>query len=239
MCNGIYCDVESYTCEPSPDERRFRESHEKLDYLKEGQRRLVWLIKRRAHYQRNPLGGAMCKEVDMQIYQQTLLISRHFAELQKMVDEFDRELSSSSTTEASTPSPQSSQRQADWEEVMQMAKMSIGDLAYHEPAKSSSNNSSSKTLFKSIYISPSLSSSSSSASTATASEVGSADAHSRKARKTFPAQTPPKEEMIKLRESLKSIEQSPLFTTMPAFESKQHPPVVPPIYLAGVRSSMP
>ncbi|KAJ2506856.1 hypothetical protein GGF44_002108 [Coemansia sp. RSA 1694] len=224
MCNGIYCDVESYTCEPSPDERRFRESREKLDYLKASQRRLTLLMKQLAHHQRNPLGGAKCKEVEMNIYQQILLINRNHQELKNMVDEFNRMIDSSDDTAVNTPSQQSSSQQADWEEVMEMAKLPIESISARTPAK---NGSSTETLFKSIYISP--------PSTATAPESGSVDVHIRRSKKTFSSQTPPAEEMTQLRESLKSIEQSPLFTATPVFKSSQQH-LAPLAIYTGLRS---
>ncbi|KAJ2740866.1 hypothetical protein GGI20_005568 [Coemansia sp. BCRC 34301] len=159
---------------------------------------------------RNPLGGAMCEEIDKRIYHLKLLINRNHQELKEMVEEYNRILLSAGSTAASTPPSQSSSQQADWREVMEMAKLPIESLSANTPTKSSSST---ETLFKSIYIST--------PSTATASESGSADVHIRKSLKTFPSQTPPFEEIVQLRESLKIIEQSPLFTITPVFKKEQ------------------
>ncbi|KAJ2493049.1 hypothetical protein IWW37_000876 [Coemansia sp. RSA 2050] len=207
MGNGIYCEVETYTCELAPDERLFRDSREKLNYLKGTQRRLLLLAKQLAHYGRNPLGGAMCKEIEARMYQQMLLASRNHIELSAMVDTYNRMLEDSEAT-ASGPQSQQSSSLADWEEVVEMAKMPVESVPTRSPARSSSSY---ETPFKSIYMVPKA--------TAPAD-----DADSRRSHKTFPQQmTPPIEEIVELRESLKLIEQSPLFTTTPTFKAAKAP----------------
>ncbi|KAJ2819967.1 hypothetical protein FBU31_005364 [Coemansia sp. 'formosensis'] len=206
MGNGIYCEVESYKFELTPDERMFRDSRDKLNYLKGTQRRLMLMAKQLAHYQRNPLGGAMCKDIETRMYQQTLLAQRSHRELIAMVESYNRKLEDS---EAPTPTPQSRQSslQSDWEEVIEMAKMSVNSMCTRTPAQSSS---SCETLFKSIYVVPKA--------------TASVDAHTHKSHKTFPLQmTPPIEEIVELRESLKLIEQSPLFTATPVPKVVQAP----------------
>ncbi|KAJ2096772.1 hypothetical protein GGI03_007081 [Coemansia sp. RSA 2337] len=215
MVNGIYYEIETYKCELAPDERLFRDSREKLKYLKSTQRRLEVMLKQLDHYQSNPLGGAMCKDIETRLYQLTLIASRSHRELIEMVVSFECRLESS---EATTPDPQS-QRQADWEEVVNMSNKPLEELLGNRPARS---NSSSETLFKSIYTAPTPGT--------TASDGGK----SRRSHKTFPTQTtPPIEEIFNLRESLRLIEQSPLFTTPPDFK----PVPVPDMSVAyGLRS---
>ncbi|KAJ2052341.1 hypothetical protein GGI08_005047, partial [Coemansia sp. S2] len=50
MVNGIYYEIETYKCELAPDERLFRDSREKLKYLKSTQRRLEVMLKQLDHY---------------------------------------------------------------------------------------------------------------------------------------------------------------------------------------------
>ncbi|KAJ2850664.1 hypothetical protein IWW36_001708 [Coemansia brasiliensis] len=193
MGNGMYCDVEPYCCELSEEEKLYAESRKTLEYLKAAHRRLNVLMKRLAHFKRNPLGGAMCKDVEASIYQQTLLIRRCHEELNAMVEQYNHMGDEDDSTQTST--------RDDWEEVMQMAKMPVDMAAM--PAQwphQSSSASSCNTLPKATHTPP--------ISGATAS-VGLAV----EKQKTFPWQmTPPIEEVVELRHKLRVLEQSPLFT---------------------------
>ncbi|KAJ2473025.1 hypothetical protein GGI02_001157 [Coemansia sp. RSA 2322] len=135
----------------------------------------------------------MVKELQIKINQQTLLIERNQRELYAMDKQYNSMLYSS---DAPAPAPS---LQADWEEVMEMAKIAPENMPARSPA---SSNSSSETLFKSMYGT-------------TAAE--SAEAHTRSQQRTFvPQMTPPIEEVVELRERLKVLEQSPLFADPPA-----------------------
>ncbi|KAJ2417411.1 hypothetical protein GGI10_000206 [Coemansia sp. RSA 2530] len=206
MGNGIFCEVETYTCELTPDERLFRDSREKLKYLKGSQRRLMLMARQLVHYGRNPLGGPMCKEIESRLYQQALLASRTHIELSAMVDTYNRMLENSEDT-TSSPQSQQSSSLADWEEVVEMAKIPVESMPTRSPARTSSSY---ETPFKSIYMVPKA--------------TASVDTHDHRSHKTFPQQmTPPIEEIAVLRESLRLIEQSPLFTTTPTFKAAKAP----------------
>ncbi|KAI9469566.1 hypothetical protein LPJ78_001060 [Coemansia sp. RSA 989] len=184
MGNGMYCDVEPYCCELSDEEKLYAESRKTLEYLKVAHRRLNVLMKRLAHFKRNPLGSAMCKDVEANIYQQTLLIRRCHEELNMMVEQYNH-MGEEDNSQTST--------RDDWEEVMQMAKMPVDAVAM--PAQWPHHSSSPSTA-----STPHISG---------ATAVGLAV----EKQKTFPWQmTPPIEEVVELRHRLRELEQSPLFT---------------------------
>ncbi|KAJ2340605.1 hypothetical protein GGF43_006376 [Coemansia sp. RSA 2618] len=199
MGNGMYCDVESYCCEQTDDERLFAESRAKREYLRGAHRRLNLLMKRLAHYKRNPLGQAMCREVEMKISQQTLLIKRQSDELMSLVEQYSR-IDDDEDTQAST--------QAAWEEVMELARLPTDMVfAQRRPLGSSTSvgvagsDSSGLTMPGTAHSdSPHMS-----GTTAAGSEG--------EKQKTFPWQiTPPIEDVAELRQKLREMEQSPLFT---------------------------
>ncbi|KAJ2846264.1 hypothetical protein J3B02_004453, partial [Coemansia erecta] len=100
---------------------------------------------------RNPLCGAMCKEVETKIYQQTLLLRRHHQQLNDMVGSYNRmneDTDCSSQSDLST-TPHSSQ--ADWEEVIEMAKRPVESMVTRSQSAAVSNGDS---LFRSIYQPP-------------------------------------------------------------------------------------
>ncbi|KAJ2479136.1 hypothetical protein IWW56_003285 [Coemansia sp. RSA 2131] len=189
MGNGMFCDDESYWCEQSDDEKLIEESRKTLQYLKTAQRRLNMLMKRKAHYESNPLGSAMCREMQTSISQQAMLIRRHYDELSTIAYEYSHV---ESDVQKST--------QEDWEEVMQLASMPI-DMLLARPQSRSNNTvaSSSSSCYSMLrtthYNSPM------SGSTANESE-----------QRTLWQMTPPIEEVAELRQRLKELEQTPLFT---------------------------
>ncbi|KAJ2527173.1 hypothetical protein EV175_007570, partial [Coemansia sp. RSA 1933] len=109
---------------------------------------------------RNPLGSAMCKDLETRIYQQSLIIKRFHSELIVMAEEYNR-MSEESDSMHSTLNQQSSSL-ADWEEVIEMAKRPVEDVISHsQPIGGcsshngrSSSSSNSDTFFKTIYQSP-------------------------------------------------------------------------------------
>ncbi|KAJ1995525.1 hypothetical protein GGI26_000945 [Coemansia sp. RSA 1358] len=251
MGNGMYCDVESYSTKPTEEERLCLESRKSLKYLKDAHRRLVLLMKKLAHFKRNPLGSAMCKELETKIYQQSLLLKRFHNELNSMVEEYNRMCNRVEEGMVSTQSTlNQTSSQADWEEVIEMAKLPVEAVLarsqpiggshhhHHHNSSSSSQNggssSSCDSFFKSIYQSPlsgttaaeSVDHSAGITSTAApapaptpapeASRVAEAkisNAH-KSLQKTFPWQmTPPIEDVVELREHLRVLERSPLFTS--------------------------
>ncbi|KAJ2570209.1 hypothetical protein IW140_002485, partial [Coemansia sp. RSA 1813] len=193
---------------------------------------------------RNPLGTAMCKELEAKIYQQSLIIIRFHSELVNMVEEYNRMSEESDSTQSTLNQPYSSL--TDWEEVIEMAKRPVEDvISCSQPmGRSSSHNggssSRSDSFFKTIYQSP-LSDATATGSTDQAIGVKGASTGNLPAappptaasssdgriesktfntplrripQKTFPWQmTPPIEEVAELRQRLKELEQSPLFTS--------------------------
>ncbi|KAJ2785748.1 hypothetical protein GGI15_001808 [Coemansia interrupta] len=215
MGNGMYCDVETYRQEHSAEELLYINSRKTLDYLKTAHSRLVLLMKQLNFYKRNPLCGAMCKEVETKIYQQSLLLRRHHQQLNDMVEDYNRmsESSSDSSSQTELSTPHSSQ--ADWEEVIEMAKRPVETMFRRPQSKSSSHGDS---IFKCIYQSP-LSGTTATGSMEQQQQGTQADAQPqmRSSQKTFPMQmTPPMEEVVELRERLRVLERSPLFTAVPA-----------------------
>ncbi|KAJ2724031.1 hypothetical protein GGI07_002236 [Coemansia sp. Benny D115] len=210
MGNGMYCDIPAYREELTAEQQLYLSSRKTLEYLKAAHSRMMLLMKQLSFYKRNPLCGAMCKEVETKIYQQSLLLKRHHQQLNDMIEKYNR--MSGKTDGESTPLSQHSS-QSDWEEVMEMAKRPVESMCAR-PLSISSTAASADTVFKSIYQSPA-------SSTATSAESIAPPA--RGSQKTFPMQmTPPLEEVVELREHLRVLEKSPLFTAMPA-TIKQNP----------------
>ncbi|KAJ1815506.1 hypothetical protein LPJ75_002343 [Coemansia sp. RSA 2598] len=171
---------------------------------------------------RNPLCGAMCKEVETKIYQQSLLLRRHHQLLNDMVESYNRmnEDTDCSSSQSDLSTPHSSQ--ADWEEVIEMAKRPVESM-FRRPQ--STAVSSSDSLFRSIYQPP-LSGTTATGSMEQLQNHGgsSSDPQLRSSQKTFPMQmTPPMEEVVELRERLRVLEKSPLFTGMPSIAAKMTP----------------
>ncbi|KAJ2704188.1 hypothetical protein FB645_003492 [Coemansia sp. IMI 203386] len=217
MGNGMYCDIESYCDQPSEEEKLYLDSRKTLDYLKSAHSRLLLLMKQLNFYRRNPLCGAMCKEVETKIYQQSLLLRRHHQQLNDMVESYNRmneDTDCSSQSELSTPHSS----QADWEEVIEMAKRPV-DSMFNRPQSTAVSNS--DALFRSIYQPP-LSGTTATGSMEQLQNHGpSSDSQLRSSQKTFPMQmTPPMEEVVELRERLRVLEKSPLFTAMPSIAAK-------------------
>ncbi|KAJ1902570.1 hypothetical protein LPJ81_003534, partial [Coemansia sp. IMI 209127] len=101
----------------------------------------------------------MCKDLETKIYQQSLIIERFHNELVDMVEAYNRMSEESDSTQSTLNQPSSSQ--ADWEEVIEMAKRPVEDvISLSQPMGSSSSHngrsssSKSDTFFKSIYQSP-------------------------------------------------------------------------------------
>ncbi|KAJ2432691.1 hypothetical protein IWW41_002473 [Coemansia sp. RSA 2522] len=190
MGNGMYCDDESYWCEQTDDEKLFLESRKALEYLKTAQRRLRMLMKRKAHYESNPLGSAMCRETEISISQQAMIIRRHLDELATMSYDYshvDDETDTQKTT------------QEDWEQVMQLASMPIDMLrtssqSHNSNTVASSSSSCYSMLRTTHYNSP----------------MSGTTAHSEQ--KAMWQMSPPIEEVAELRQRLKELEQTPLFT---------------------------
>ncbi|KAJ2881504.1 hypothetical protein FB639_002601 [Coemansia asiatica] len=160
----------------------------------------------------------MCKEVETKIYQQTLLLRRHHQQLNDMVGSYNRmneDTDCSSQSDLST-TPHSSQ--ADWEEVIEMAKRPVESMVTRPQSAAVSNGDS---LFRSIYQPP-LSGTTATGSMEQLQNHGSrSDSQLRSSQKTFPIQmTPPMEEVVELRERLRVLEKSPLFTATPSISAK-------------------
>ncbi|KAJ1957224.1 hypothetical protein GGI12_005083 [Dipsacomyces acuminosporus] len=161
----------------------------------------------------------MCKKIETQIYQQTLILKRQQGDLRRMVDEYNRQNEDADSTQS--PSQHSSQD--DWQEVIEMAKKPIEFVLSRSNSSSSSHSGSSSggstanngsssrdEVFKSVYYSSSPSSS-------TATTISSSGENVPvKSRKAYTQQmTPPIEEIIEFREKLREIERSPLFMATP------------------------
>lgn len=169
----------------------------------------------------------MCKDVEKRIYQLTLLLDRFHHELSDMVSQFNRmqeakSKASSSSSPSPTP-PEEPSYKADWEEFMEMAKAPVSSMM--DPYQSKSNSwsnggSNNDTLFKSIYQSPQPSNGTSGGSSTV---KGTSCSNSGSSQKVFPQQmTPPIEELRELRDKVKQIEQSPLFTVDPPAHIKSN-----------------
>ncbi|KAJ2296159.1 hypothetical protein IWW54_007009, partial [Coemansia sp. RSA 2705] len=172
---------------------------------------------------RNPLGAAMCKEVEAKIYQQTLLIDRFQGELCAMVERYNHANDAQDSTQASM--------QADWEEVMQMARMPMDvavartqQLQQQHNSSGSAANASSGSSINSLFNIAHCNSPAMSGTTAMGSD----------AQKTFPMQmTPPIEHVVELRQRLRQLEQSPLFTDACP---KPPPKLLPAVLATGQQS---
>ncbi|KAI8323003.1 hypothetical protein GQ54DRAFT_297054 [Martensiomyces pterosporus] len=151
----------------------------------------------------------MAKQVETQIYQQSLILKRQHESLNSMVEEFNRQNEDTDSTQSS--SQHSSQ--SDWEEVIEMAKMPIDYVLSRSHATGSSNGDE---VFKSLYYS------SPSCSTAMTPGQNMNSFRRKSPRKAFPQQmTPPIEEVIEFREKLREIEKSPLFSATPLTKRTQ------------------
>ncbi|KAJ2082136.1 hypothetical protein H4R24_001832 [Coemansia sp. RSA 988] len=202
MGNGMYCDMELYCREETDEERLYSESRKSLDYLKCAHRRMSVFIRRLQYYKRNPLGTAMCKDLETMIFQQSLLLRRFHYELNEMVERYNHMNDEDDTTQTST--------QADWEEVMEMAKRPLElVIPRMQPLYNTHSSSVSASPTKSTQSSsPHMSGTTATASVELKAVVSKAPAH-----KTLPWQiTPPIEEVAQMRQRLRVLEQSPLLT---------------------------
>ncbi|KAJ2159676.1 hypothetical protein GGF46_002848 [Coemansia sp. RSA 552] len=196
MGNGMFSEMEEYCGTQTDQERLYLESRAKLAYCKQACRRLRHLLSRLTHFRTNPLGGPMCKDLEKQIFQQRLLVQRVQAELDDMVAQYNQSCQGSESDVADSGSTQ-----ADWEEVMEMARQPIDSIREQQRS------------IGSCMQSGSLS------GTSTATESVDVDAG-----KAFPWKiTPPLEDMAAMRKRLRILEQSPLFTDMPAALARRMP----------------
>ncbi|KAJ1729368.1 hypothetical protein LPJ61_003557 [Coemansia biformis] len=237
MVNGMYSAVEAYCCAPSDEERLHDESRKTLEYLKAAHRRIALLLKQHSHYRqvfgahapriRNPLCGPMCRDIEGRLFQQQLLLRRFHSDLNNMVNQYNRMNSEADYSQTST--------QADWEEVMEMAKMPVDVVASRSHSIHNSHHSSSSasvgagsSACGSHPRAPDRSqprsadrSSPMSGATATASVD-----HRPKAIPPAPhpswCPTPPIEEVVELRQRLRELERSPLFTDGPLLHKLHH-----------------
>ncbi|KAJ2496401.1 hypothetical protein GGH96_005867 [Coemansia sp. RSA 1972] len=188
MGNGMYCDDDLYWCEQTDDEKLFTESRKTMQYLKTAQRRLRMLMKRKAHYESNPLGSAMCRETEKSISQQAMIIRRHLDELDAMSYDYSH-IDDESSTQKTT--------REDWEQVMQLASMPIDMLRTNSHSHSSTIASSGSSCYSMLrtthYNSP----------------LSGSTAHSEQ---KMWQMSPPIEQVAELRQRLKELEQTPLFT---------------------------
>ncbi|KAJ1729697.1 hypothetical protein LPJ72_004836 [Coemansia sp. Benny D160-2] len=212
----------------------------------------------------------MCKELETKIYQQSLLLRRFHSELTSMVDEYNRMCEESDSTQSTLNQPTSSQ--ADWEEVIEMAKLPVEDvisrpclMGGHHSGSSHNGGSGSNcdSFFRTIYQSP-LSDTTATGSadqavgtkstvagasptapppTAVGSNGSGTDGRAynvplrRSPQKTFPCQmTPPMEEVAELRQRLRELEQSPLFTSSQLIK-RSHSDGISPSMLVPSHSS--
>ncbi|PIA15702.1 hypothetical protein COEREDRAFT_81830 [Coemansia reversa NRRL 1564] len=232
MGNGMYCDMELYCYVSTGEERLYSESRKTLDYLKSAHRRMSLLMKQYNHYKRNPLCGAMCKDLESKIFQQSLLLRRFHYELNSMVELYNHLDDEDDTTQTST--------HADWEEVMEMAKCPIENVIPRMQSLHNAHGSSaSASPVKSAQSSSPLVASTT--ATATASVDQKAAVAKTTTHKTLPWQiTPPIEEVVELRQRLRVLEQSPLFTNAPV-DRKGSLSRPPPLLVTAQRSpsSMP
>ncbi|KAJ2611571.1 hypothetical protein H4S08_003084 [Coemansia sp. RSA 1365] len=149
----------------------------------------------------------MCKDLESKIFQQSLLLRRFHYELNNMVELYNYMNDEHDTKQTST--------HADWEEVMEMAKCPIENVI---PRMQSLHNAHGSNISTSPVKSTRSSSPivASTTATATASVDQKAAVVKTTAHKTLPWQiTPPIEEVVELRQRLRVLEQSPLFTNAP------------------------
>ncbi|KAJ1945167.1 hypothetical protein FBU59_002389 [Linderina macrospora] len=205
MRNEMFDEIQLGWDNTSPEEKLYIESRKTLAYVKAGLKRLVLLMRKLEHFRRNPLGNAMCKQMESQIYNQSLLLKRHQRALHDMVETYNRQLEDveSTASEISEQSQTSSSR-ADWEEVIAMSKMPIHFVSYRP---------------RSVHGFDDKEGRSHGFSTPGDSQAASPEAsslHLMCDQKFFPTQmTPPMEEVIELKARIKELEKSPLFTSSP------------------------
>ncbi|KAJ2761066.1 hypothetical protein IWQ57_006145 [Coemansia nantahalensis] len=155
----------------------------------------------------------MCRELDTQIYQLRLMLARFHADLNAMVDQYNILAGADDDSQVST--------KADWEEVMEMANRPADAAASRaRPVPSTHNNSSSTTVAADSSACGSQPHSASHASPMSGTTASPSPSAEQKPKATqhapFPwCSTPPMEEVVELRQHLREIEQSPLFTDSP------------------------
>ncbi|KAI7827911.1 hypothetical protein BX661DRAFT_198472 [Kickxella alabastrina] len=149
----------------------------------------------------------MCKDLEIKIYQLSLLLQRHHQQLVDMDEKYKR-------MHQAEPEPLTKNSSlADWQEVINMAKLPIDPLFIYSQ---SNKTKSCEPVFKSIYHSPSSETTANSLSTEKLDEQNTSGIQvKRVSQATFPMQmTPPMEEIVQLREKVRALEKSPLFASM-------------------------